>query len=61
MTKNGFDYKGDRILENEKGKIHLYQYYNASLGVYFEYLRFVEPAFMTLPIGTYTKTPAIKL
>ena len=61
MTKNGFDYKGDQILENEQGKIHLYQYYNASLSVYFEYVRFIEPAFMTLPIGIYTKTPTVKL
>ena len=61
MTKNGFDYKGDQILENEQGKIHLYQYYNASLSVYFEYVRFIEPAFMTLPIGIYTKTPTVEL
>lgn len=61
MTKNGFDYKGDQILENEQGKIHLYQYYNASLSVYFEYVRFIEPAFMTLPIGIYTKTPTVQL
>ena len=61
MTKNGFDYKGDQILENEQGQLHLYQYYNASLGVYFDYIRFIKPAFMTLPIGIYTKTPTVKL
>ena len=60
MTKNGFDYKGDQILENEEGQVHLYQYHNASLGVYFEYVRFIKPAFMTLPIGTYTKTPTVE-
>lgn len=61
MTKNGFAYKGDQILENEQGQLHLYQYYNASLGIYFEYVRFIKPAFMTLPIGIYTKTPTVKL
>lgn len=61
MTKHGFDYKGDQILENEQGQVHLYQYHNASLGVYFDYVRFIKPAFMTLPIGDYTKTPSIKL
>ena len=61
MTKNGFDYKGDQILENEQGQLHLYQYYNASLGVYFDYIRFIKPAFMTLPIGIYTKTPTVQL
>ena len=61
MTKNGFAYKGDQILENEQGQLHLYQYYNASLGVYFDYIRFIKPAFMTLPIGIYTKTPTVKL
>ncbi len=59
MTKNGFVYTGDRIIENEQGKIHLYQYHKASLGVYFEYVRFIEPAFMTLPIGIFTKTPTV--
>ena len=61
MTKNGFAYKGDQILENEQGQLHLYQYYNASLGIYFEYVRFIKPAFMTLPIGIYTKTPTVQL
>lgn len=61
MTKNGFAYKGDQILENEQGQLHLYQYYNASLGVYFEYVRFIKPAFMTLPMGIYTKTPTVTL
>ena len=61
MTKNGFAYKGDQILENEQGQLHLYQYYNASLGIYFDYIRFIKPAFMTLPIGIYTKTPTVKL
>ena len=61
MTKNGFAYKGDQILGDEQGQLHLYQYYNASLGIYFEYVRFIKPAFMTLPIGIYTKTPTVKL
>ena len=61
MSKNGFDYKGDQILENKQGKLHLYQYYNESLGIYFDYVRFIEPAIMTLPIGIYTKTPTVKL
>ena len=61
MTKNGFAYKGDQILENEQGQLHLYQYYNASLGIFFEYVRFIKPAFMTLPIGIYTKTPTVQL
>lgn len=61
MTKHGFDYKGDQILENEQGQLHLYQYYNESLGIYFDYIRFIKPAFMTLPMGIYTKTPTVKL
>ena len=59
MTKNGFTYKGKEKIDQPFMKSDLYQYYNAQLGVYFEYSLVSSP--FPGSMGVYTKTPTITL
>ncbi len=57
MTKNGFTYKGKEKIDQAFMKADLYQYYNAQLGVYFEYSLVSSP--FPGSMGVYTKTPTV--
>ncbi len=57
MTKNGFTYKGKEKIDQPFMKADLYQYYNAQLGVYFEYSLVSSP--FPGSMGVYTKTPTV--
>lgn len=57
MTKNGFSYKGKDKIDDPRMTSEYYQYYNAQLGIYFEYSLVSKP--MPSAMGVYTKTPVI--
>ena len=57
MTKHGFTYKGKEKIDTPFMKSDLYQYYNAQLGVYFEYSLVSSP--FPNSMGVYTKTPTV--
>ena len=57
MTKNGFTYKGKEKIDDPRMTSEYYQYYNAQLGIYFEYSLVSKP--MPHAMGVYTKTPVI--
>lgn len=57
MTKNGFTYKGKEKIDDPRMTSEYYQYYNAQLGIYFEYSLVSKP--MPNAMGVYTKTPVI--
>lgn len=57
MTKNGFTYKGKEKINDPFMKADLYQYYNAQLGIYFEYSLVSSP--FPGSMGVFTKTPTV--
>lgn len=59
MEKHGFTYKGVADIDQPFMKAKLYQYYNAKLGVYFEYSLVSSP--FPGAMGTYTKTPTLTM
>ena len=59
MTKHGFTYKGKEKIDQPPMNADFYQYYNAQLGVYFEYSLVSSP--FPGSMGVYTKTPTITL
>ena len=59
MTKHGFTYKGKEKIDQPPMNADFYQYYNAQLGIYFEYSLVSSP--FPGSMGVYTKTPTITL
>lgn len=57
MTKNGFTYKGKEKIDEPFMKADLYQYYNAQLGIYFEYS--LVFGIQDTSMGVFTKTPTV--
>ena len=57
MTKNGFTYKGKEKINDPRMTADYYQYYNAQLGIYFEYSLVSSP--FPGSMGVFTKTPVI--
>ena len=59
MTRHGFSYKGKEKIDQPPMNADFYQYYNAQLGIYFEYSLVSSP--FSGSMGVYTKTPTITL